>query len=69
MGRRIGAKCTAIVLDAHVYMGVNQVGGNLYGLLGVDEDILVIFWVVRGACSDSQHVLLVVGDFWHFRLG
>jgi hypothetical protein len=34
-------------------------------LLGIDEDILVIFGVVCGASCDLEHILLVVSDFRH----
>jgi hypothetical protein len=37
----------------------------VHRLLGVDEDILVVFGVVGCACSDVQHILLRVGNFWH----
>jgi hypothetical protein len=48
-----------------VNLGVYQVGGDVDWLLSVDEDILVVFGVVCWACGDLEHVLLVVGDFWH----
>lgn len=37
----------------------------MYGLLSVDEDVLVVFGVVCWACGDAQHVLLVLGEFRH----
>ena len=56
---------TAVVFDAHVYLCVDEVRGDVYGLLGVDEHILMVFGVVRGACGYAQHKLLGVGDLRH----
>jgi hypothetical protein len=48
-----------------VNLGVYQVGGDVDGLLSIDEDILVIFGVVCWASGDLEHILLVVSDFRH----
>jgi hypothetical protein len=37
----------------------------MHWLFGIDQYILVLFGIVRCACSDAQHILLVMGYFWH----
>jgi hypothetical protein len=58
-------KNTSVVFDAHMQLCVDQVRGDVHRLLGVDEDILVVFGVVGCACGDVQHILLRVRYFGH----
>jgi hypothetical protein len=50
---------TAVVLDAHVDLRINQVGRDVDGLLRVDGHFLVLCSVVGGACGYPQLVLFV----------
>ena len=50
---------TAVVLDTHVNLRIDQVGGDVHWLLGVDRHSLVLCSVVGGACGYPQLILLV----------
>jgi hypothetical protein len=60
-----GAARASIVLDAHVYRCVDQIGREVHRLLCVHEHVLVIFGVVRRPRRDFEHVLLRVCNFRH----
>ena len=56
----------SVVFYAHCQCCVDEIGRDVYGLLGVDGDILVVFGVVCCAGGDAQCVLRVVCYVGHF---
>lgn len=61
--------CTSVVLYADMYPRIEVLGGNVYGLLRIDVDILVLVCVVGCARRDFEDVLFVMGHRGgHFRL-
>lgn len=66
-----GCKCTAVVLDAHVNLRIDQVRRDVDGLLSVDGHLSVLGSVVGGPRSHPQLVLFVErrhGGGWSCRM-